>query len=108
MKKFGDLRKGDSVFMVSSDWVFHSFKVLDIKYGGGGDIKLTLDNAALSGYYPKNQVSSSNSLWSDKEGALSYALGIAKKERDYLSNKIDEMILKYDKIEKFIGKYERC
>ena len=106
MKKFVDLKKGDNVFWVSSDWVFHSFKVLDIKYGI--DVKLTLNNAALSGYYPKNQVSSSNSLWSDKDEALSYALEKAKKERDYLSNKIDEMILRYDKIEKFIGKYERC
>jgi hypothetical protein len=45
-------------------------------------------------------------LWSDKEEALSYALERAKKERDYLLNKIDEMISRYDTIEKFIKDYE--
>ena len=63
MKKlFGDLKPGDNVFWISSDWIFHSIKVLDIKYNGIDVVKLTLDNAAWSGYYPKNQVSSSNSL----------------------------------------------
>ena len=105
MKTFGDLKPGDNVFWISSDWVFHIFKVLDVKYGVG-DVKLTLDNAAWSGYYPNNQISSSNSLWSDKEKALSYALEKAKNEKDYLSNKIDKMISRYDAIEKFIKDYE--
>ena len=105
MKTFGDLKPGDNVFWISSDWVFHIFKVLDVKYGIR-DVKLTLDNAAWSGYYPNNQVSSSNSLWSDKEKALSYALEKAKNEKDYLSNKIDKMISRYDAIEKFIKDYE--
>ena len=104
MKTFGSLKPGDNVFWVSSDWIFHTFKILDIKYGI--DVKLTLDNAAWSGYYPKNQVSSSNSLWSDKERALSYTLNKAKEERNYLLNKIDKMISRYDAIEKFIENYE--
>jgi hypothetical protein len=105
MKTFGDLKPGDNVFWISSDWVFHIFKVLDVKYGVG-DVKLTLDNAAWSGYYPNNQISSSNSLWSDKEKALSYSLEKAKNEKDYLLNKIDRMISRYDAIEKFIKDYE--
>ena len=105
MKTFGDLKPGDNVFWASSDWIFHTFKVIAVKYDGL-DVKLTLDNAAWSGYYPKNQISSSNSIWSDKEEALSYAIEKAKKERDYLSNKIDEMISRYDTIEKFIRDYE--
>lgn len=104
MKTFGDLKPGDNVFWVSPDWVFHTFKVLDVKYGR--DVKLTLDNAVWSGYYPKNQVSSSNSLWSDKEKALNYSLEKAKRMKDYLFNRIDEMILRYDAIEKFIKDYE--
>ena len=106
MKTFGDLKPGDNVFCVSPDWVFHTFKVLDVKYGRY--VKLTLDNAAWSGYYPKNQISNSNSLWSDKEEALSYTLDKAKKERNYLSNKIDILISRYDVIEKFIENYEGC
>jgi hypothetical protein len=105
MKTFGDLKPGDNVFWISSDWIFHIFKVLDVKYGVG-DVKLTLDNAAWSGYYPNNQISSSNSLWSDKEEAFSHALERAKKMRDYLSDRIDEMISRYDAIEKFIKNYE--
>ena len=104
MKTFGDLKPGDKVFWVSSDWVFHTFKVLDVKYGRY--IKLTINNSAWSGYYPKDQVVSINSLWSDREEALSYALEKAMKERDYLLNKIDGMISKYDAIEKFIKDYE--
>ena len=104
MKTFGDLKPGDNVFLVSSDWVFHTFKVLNVKYGRY--VELTLDNAAWSGYYPKDQVSSGNSLWSDREEALSYALEKAKKEKDYLSNKIDMMISRYDAIENFIKDYE--
>lgn len=57
MKTFGDLKPGDNVFWVSSDWIFHNSKVLDVKYEGGF-VKLTLDKAVWSGYYPKNQVSS--------------------------------------------------
>lgn len=106
MKTFGDLKPGDNVFWVSSDWVFHTFKVLGIKYGR--DVKLTLDNDDWSGYYPKNQVSSGNSLWSDKEEALSYALEKAKQMRNYILNKIDKMISIYDAIEKFIDNYEGC
>lgn len=110
MKTFGDLKPGDNVFWVSSDWVFHTFKVLDVNVKYGSNVKLTLDNNIWSGYYPKNQVSSGNSLWSslwsDKEKALSYALEKAKRERDYYINKIDEMISIYDAIEKFIKDYE--
>jgi hypothetical protein len=105
MKTFGDLRPRDNVFWVGSDWMLHSFEVLDVKYDGG-NVRLTLDNADWSGYYPKDQISSSNSLWSDKEEALNHALEIAKKERDYLSNKIDMMISRYDVLEKFIKNYE--
>jgi hypothetical protein len=108
MKTFGDLKPGDNVFWVSSDWVFHTFKVLDVNIKYGSNVKLTLDNNIWSGYYPKNQVSSGNSLWSDKEKALSHALEKAKRVRDYYINKIDEMISKYDEIEKFIKKYEGC
>ncbi len=106
MKTFGDLKPGDNVFLVSSDWVFLTFKVLDVDIKCGADIKLILDNAAWSGYYPRNLVRN-RLLWSDKEEALSYALEKAKKGRDYLSNKIDNMISVYDEIEKFIEKYEQ-
>jgi len=105
MRTFGDLKPGDDVFWISSDLIFHTFKVLDVKCEGR-DVKLTLDNAAWSGYYPKDQVSSSNSLWSNKERALSYTLNKAKEERNYLLNKIDRMISRYDAIEKFIENYE--
>jgi hypothetical protein len=104
MKTFGDLKPGDNVFWISSDWIFHTIEILDVKYGRG-DVRLTLANNAWSGYYPKDQVSS-RFLWSDKEEALSYALEKAKIERDYLSNNIDKMISKYDAIEKFIKNYE--
>ena len=105
MKTFGDLKPGDNVFWISSDWIFHTIEILDVKYGKE-DIRLTLSNA-WSGYYyyPKNQVSCWF-LWSDKEEALSYALEKAKNERDYLSNNIDKMISRYDAIEKFIKDYE--
>jgi hypothetical protein len=53
MKTFGDLKPGDNVFLVNSDWVFLTFKVLDVDIKCGADIKLILDNAAWSGYYQK-------------------------------------------------------
>jgi hypothetical protein len=108
MKTFGDLKPGDNVFWISSDWIFHTIEILDVIYGRG-DVRLTLANNAWSGYYSKEFISSRNNfLWSDREEALKFALEKTKKERDYLSRKIDEMISKYDEIEKFIEKYEGC
>lgn len=111
MKKFGDLKKGDNIFLVISGpekWIIHTYKVLKAELGES-DIKLTLEDENWSGYYPKNLISARSSmLWSDKEEAFQFALEKAKKERDYLNRKIDEMISRYDEIEKFIEKYEGC
>jgi len=111
MKKFGDLKKGDNVFLVMlgpKKWIIHTHKVLKAELGVS-DIKLTLEDEGWSGYYPKNLISARASMiWSDKEKALQFALEKAKKEQDYLNRKIDQMISKYDEIEKFIDKYEGC
>lgn len=109
MKKFGDLKKGDDVFLVMlgpEKWIINTLKVL--RTGSGIDnIKVVLDNEAWSGYYPKEFISSrNNSLWSDREEAIKFALENARKVQDYLNRKIDEMISMYDEIEKFIDKYE--
>jgi len=111
MKKFGDLKKGDNVFLVilgPRKWIIHTYKVLKAELGISDDIKLTLKDEGWSGHYPKNLISARASMiWSDKEKASQFALEKAKKERDYLSRKIDEMISEYDEIEKFIDKYEQ-
>lgn len=111
MKKFGDLKKGDNVFLVMlgpKKWIIHTHKVLKAELGVS-DIKLTLEDEGWSGYYPKNLISARASMiWSDKEKAFQFALEKAKKEQDYLNRKIDGMISKYDEIEKFIKKYEGC
>ena len=111
MKKFGDLKKGDNVFLVKlgpKEWIIRPLKILEVK-PGIVDIKLTLDDVEWSGYYPKGLVSSKNTyIWSDREKALEFALENTKKEQDYLSNKIDKLISRYDEIEKFIEKYEGC
>ena len=111
MKKFGDLKKGDNVFLVMlgpRKWIIHTLKVL--RTGSGvNDIKVVLNNEAWSGYYPKEFISSRNNfLWSDREEAIKFALENARKERDYLNRKIDEMISEYDEIEKLIEKYDGC
>lgn len=111
MKKFGDLKKGDSVFLVMlgpEKWIIHTLKVLRTGPGLYDDnIKVDLDNEAWSGYYPKEFISSRNNfLWSDREEAIKFALENARKERDYLNRKIDKMISVYDEIEKLIEKYE--
>ena len=111
MKKlFGDLKKGDNVFLVMlgpGKWIIHTLKVLRTE-SGVNDIKVVLDNEAWSGYYPKEFISSRNNfLWSDREEAIKFALENARKERDYLNRKIDEMISEYDEIEKLIEKYEQ-
>ena len=109
MKKFGDLKKGDNVFLVMfgpEKWIIHTYKVLKAELGVS-DIKLTLEDEGWSGYYSKNLISARASMiWSDKEKAFQFALEKAKKEQDYLNRKIDGMISVYDEIEKFIGKYE--
>lgn len=111
MKKFGDLKKGDNVFLVMlgpEKWIIHTYKILKAELGVS-DIKLTLEDEGWSGYYPQNLISARASMiWSDKEKAIKFALEKAKKERDYLNRKIDGMISKYDEIEKFIEKYEGC
>lgn len=111
MKKFGDLKKGDNVFLLKlgpEKWIIHTYKVLMAEPGIGNDIKLTLDNVSWSGYYPKDTVSARNTqIWSEREEALKYALRKTKKEQDYLSRKIDEMISRYDEIEKFIKEYDK-
>ena len=112
MKKFGDLKKEDNVFLVMlgpRKWIIHTLKILRIEYGVNDDIKIALNNEAWSGYYPRDLVSArADTIWSDREEALKFALEKTKKERDYLSRKIDEMISKYDEIEKFIEKYAGC
>jgi hypothetical protein len=111
MKRFGDLIKGDYVYILMlgpEKWIIHTYKVLKAELGVS-DIKLTLEDEGWSGYYPKDLISARSSMiWSDEEKALKFALEKTKKERDYLSRKIDEMISKYDEIEKFIKKYEGC
>lgn len=111
MKKFGDLVKGDNVFLVMlgpGKWIIHTLNVLRTR-SGVNDIKVVLDNEAWSGYYPKEFISSRNNfLWSDRKEAIKFALENARKELDYLNRKIDEMISEYDKIEKLIEKYEGC
>ena len=110
MKKFGDLIKGDNVFLVMlgpEKWIIHTHKVLKVELREN-DIKLTLDDEGWSGYYPKDLISARASIiWSDEEKAFQFALEKAKKERDYLNRKIDGMISVYDEIEKFIEKYEQ-
>ena len=110
MKKFGDLKKGDNVFLVMlgpEKWIIHTYKVLKAELGES-DIKLTLEDENWSGYYPKNLISARASMiWSDKEKAFQFALEKAKKERDYLNRKIDGMISMYDEIEKFINRYDK-
>lgn len=111
MKRFCDLKKGDNVFLVMlgpGKWIIHTYKVLKAELGVS-DIKLTLEDEGWSGYYPRNLVSARASIiWSDKEKAFQFALENARKERDYLNRKIDEMISEYDEVEKFIEKYEGC
>lgn len=111
MKKFSDLRKGDNVYVLMlgpKKWIIHTYKVLKAELGVT-DIKLTLEDESWSGYYPKSLISArAGMIWSDKEEALKFAIEKTKKERDYLSRKIDEMISKYDEIEKFIENYEGC
>ena len=111
MKRFGDLIKGDYVYILMlgpEKWIIHTYKVLKAELGVS-DIKLTLENESWSGYYPKNLISArANIIWSDKEKAFQFSLEKAKKEQDYLTRKIDEMISVYDEIEKFIDKYEGC
>ena len=108
MTNFGDLVKEDSVFLVCLGpltWDIHALKILDAKFGLN-DVKLILENEGWSGYYPKNLCSARTGfIWSDKEEALKYALGTVKKEREYLNRTIDDLISKYDKLEKFIEKY---
>lgn len=110
MKRFGDLIKGDYVYILKlgpEKWIINTHKVLKVKLGWS-DVKLTLDDEGWSGYYPKGLISARSSMiWSDKEKALSYALEKAEKERDYISRKIDWMISKYDEIEKFIEEYDK-
>ena len=110
MKKFGDLVKGDSVFVVHLGpkvWIIHTYKVLEV-ISTLSDLKITLEDSGWSGYYPRDLVSArADTIWSDREEALKFALEKTKKERDYLSRKIDEMISKYDEIEKFIEKYDK-
>ena len=110
MKRFGDLIKGDYVYILMlgpEKWIIHTYKVLKAELGVS-DIKLTLEDEGWSGYYPKNLISARASMiWSDKEKAFQFALEKAKKEQDYLNRKIDGMISVYDKIEKFIDKYEQ-
>ena len=113
MKKFGDLIKGDNVFLVMlgpEKWIIRTLKVLKADPEKGINIKLTLDeDEGWSCYYPKNLISARASMiWSDKEKAFQFALEKAKKEQDYLNRKIDEMISVYDEIEKFIDNYEGC
>lgn len=70
-------------------------------------MKLILEDESKSGYYPRNLISArENTIWSDREVALKFALEKVKKDRDYLSEKIDNLISKYDKIEEFIKRYE--
>ena len=110
MKKFGDLIKGDSVYILMlgpKKWIIHTYKVLEV-ISTLSDIKLTLEDEGWSGYYPRDLVSArADTIWSDREEALKFALEKTKKERDYLNRKIDEMISKYDEIEKFIEKYDK-
>lgn len=109
MKKFGDLQKGDDVFLLkigSDSWKIIILKVLEVKVCGV-DIKLTLDDYSWSGYFPKSAFCAiGDSLWSDKEEMLSYSLECAKRKRDYLVETIDKMIIQHDMIEKFIKEYE--
>jgi hypothetical protein len=110
MKRSGDLVKGDNVFIVhlsTKNWRIHTYKVLEI-ISTLNDLKIIFEDGSWSGYYPRDLVSArSDTVWSDREEALKFAIEKTKKERDYLSRKIDEMISKYDEIEKFIEKYEQ-
>ena len=110
MKKFGDLIKGDYVYILMlgpEKWIIHTYKVLEV-ISTLSDLKITLEDSGWSGYYPRDLVSARASMiWSDKEKAFQFALEKAKKEQDYLNRKIDGMISVYDEIEKFIDKYEQ-
>ena len=113
MKKFGDLTKGDNVYIVilgpgSGNWRIRTLKVLSAK-SGINYIILSLADSAWSGYYPKDQISARcNILWSDREEAIKFSLEKAKKERNQIAGTIDDLISEYDDIEKFIEKYEGC
>ena len=113
MKKFGDLKKGDSVFkliMGPKRWIIHTLKVLDVRsnFPFQDTIILTLDDGAWSGVYPKDLISNGmNHIWSDQEEAIKHILESAKKKRDNLNKEIDNLILEYDEVEKFIQKYDK-
>ena len=114
MKKFGDLRKGDSVFraiMGPKRWRIYTYtiKVLDIKSNFPyNTITLTLDDNACSGVYPKDLSSNGyNYLWTNYEEAINYVLEVARRKRNELNKKIDNLILEYDEVERFIEKYDK-
>jgi len=111
MKKFGDLIKGDNVYKVMMGpkrWIIHTLKVLDVK-SNQDTIILTLDDGVWSGVYPKGLSSNGmNHIWTDQEEAIKHILESAKKKRDNLNKEIDNLILEYDEVEKFIEKYEGC
>ena len=111
MKKFGDLVKGDYVYILMlgpEKWIIHAYKVFKVELGVI-DIKLTLEDEGWSGYYSKDLISGRNNfVWSDREEAIKFALENARRKQDYLNRKIDEMISEYDEIEEFIENYEGC
>lgn len=114
MKKFGDLKKGDNVFraiMGPKRWKIYTIKVLDIKsnFPYEDTIILTLDDNTWSGVYPKGLSSNGiNHIWTDQEEAINHVLEVAKRKRNELNKTIDNLILEYDEVEKFIEKYEGC
>jgi hypothetical protein len=113
MKKFGDLKKGDSVFraiMGPKRWKIYTIKVLDVKsnFPYEDTIILTLDNNALSGIFPKDLSSNGRHLlWTNYEEAINHVLEVAKRKRNELNKTIDNLILEYDEVEKFIQKYDK-
>ena len=108
-RKFGDLQKGDTIFLMSSGWKIYAIRVLEVYPHCDNTLTLELNNAAWTGIYGKDKVSNpGKEVWSDYEEMLGHYLEKAKQESRHLEKKIDDFIFVYDQIEEFMKKYERC
>ena len=78
------IKKGDSVFRFGwKGWIIYTHKIIEAKSSNNDDIKLTLDNDDWSGYYLKNKISASNTIWADKRAIIRFVLEIAERGTVY-------------------------
>lgn len=110
MKTFGQLKKGDEIFVLlpAPKWGIGSYKIIEIKqnYPYLGSVYITVDNEFYTRAYEMCFFSDSGTVWADKEKAIRYLMWIAKDRRDHLVETIDRMISEYDNVENFIKEYD--